>query len=730
MKTQNNLLKRVAFPLAVFSTSAFTTLAVDGPSAPDLDGDGIPNIVDPDIDNDGLPNGFDPNVDGGIALFGPYKGQYIGDHLNNDNPAETDIDGDTQKDDSLGEIDIDGDSLNDNDDLEKDIDGDGRDDDFPSELDIDGDGKNDDDLDEDDIDGDGLDDNDDLNEDDIDGDGLKDDEDDDIDGDDRLNSSEFETDTDGDGLSNDDPLDTNDDGDNLEDRFDSDDDNDGEPDEDDIDHRPEDDEIEVEIELSRQSAAPSGSEVKVKIQRMAFGDTEFEIEAEDLPVGNYDIVIDGVVRGVLPVVQDGNDTEGEVEFETFPDKPDEMLLDFDVIGLPIEIRLNNVVYFSGTVPTPPDGPTGGGGNGGSNGPVNNGITLDGIEGLSWVFNDGGTPERLDFLTASSGQEVDLAENDIDSFSYTYQKVNDRFATIVVTFDAEKQDAYSLDFSNGTFIRQEFKEGGLDDTDSGTFGDAGNSTTPTDPNPGDNNGTPGPSDPVNNGVSPESVSGLSWTLDDGGTLERLDLLTASSGQEVDLVTSDIDPFTYTYQKDSDTTATIVVTFDAEKQDVYSLDFSNGTFARQEFKDSNLDDTDSGSFSQTGDSTNPSDPGSGDDNNGGGGTTGNPGPNDPVNQGLSPNSILGLNWTLNDGGTLERLDFFTASAGQEVDLANSDTDPFTYSYQVTSDTTATVVITFDAEKRDEYSVDFSNGTFVRQEFKEGLLDDTDSGTFTQG
>jgi hypothetical protein len=468
MKIQNYILHRIAFPLAVFSAVLFSANGQESSNAPDLDGDGIPNIVDPDIDNDGLPNVMDPNVDGGIAQTGPFAGKYIGDRLDNDNPAENDIDGDDLADDSLGEIDVDGDSEKDDSDFEKDIDGDGRDDDLATELDIDGDGRNDDAIDEDDIDGDGLDDDDDLNEDDIDGDGLKDDEDDDIDGDDRPNSSEFETDTDGDGLSNDDPSENNIDGDNLDNRHDSDDDNDGEFDEDDSDHHPDDDEIEIEIGLSRQGPAPSDSEVKVKIQRMAFGDTEFEIEGNDLPVGNYDIVIDGISRGVLPIIQDGNDTEGEVDFETFPDKAEEQLLDFEVIGLPIEIRLDGVVYFSGIVPTPPDAPMGGGGNPGTNGPVNGGLSPESITGLSWILNDGGTPERLDFLTELTGQEVDLVETEVDNFSYTYQKDSDSSATLVVTLEDDKWDSYFLDFANGTFVRQEFKEGALDDTDSGTF----------------------------------------------------------------------------------------------------------------------------------------------------------------------------------------------------------------------------------------------------------------------
>ncbi len=338
--------------LLVCLLSVSVAVAKDRPAA-DLDGDGIPNLVDPDIDSDGIPNAVDPNVDGGIARSGPFAGRYIGDHLENDSPAEKDIDGDELLDDSLGELDIDGDSFRDDDDAERDIDGDGRDDDSPTELDIDGDGRKDDDLSEDDIDGDGRDDDDSL-EDDIDGDGVGDDVDDDIDGDGRPNASEFEYDTDGDGLLDDDPEERDTDGDGLDDREDSDDDNDGIADEDDPDHRPESDEVEVELYLTAGSAAPAGSRVKVKVQRMAFGEVVFGIDAEDLSAGDYELVIDGVSRGILALESDGDKTKGEIDFETTPDYEGEQLLDFEVIGLPIQIVRNGVVYFSGIVPIPPE----------------------------------------------------------------------------------------------------------------------------------------------------------------------------------------------------------------------------------------------------------------------------------------------------------------------------------------------------------------------------------------
>ncbi len=324
-----------------------------GGTAADLDGDGIPNIVDPDIDNDGIPNALDRNIDGGIAKTGPYAGKYIGDHLDNDNPAEKDIDGDGLPDDALGERDVDADGKLDDAPSEDDIDGDRRADDSPGERDIDGDGRLDDDDREDDVDGDGLDD-DDVMEGDIDGDDRSDDGDDDIDGDNRGNADSAEDDTDGDGRKDEAADEMNDDGDSLMDRDDSDDDNDGVSDEDDSDHHGEDDEQSVEVNLTAQPAAPGGSRSRVELQRMATGKIELTIDARNLPVGTYDVVVNGTLLGPLVMEQDGNRTEGEQRFETNPNKPDELPITIDVIGLPIAVEKDGVVYYAGTVPTPPE----------------------------------------------------------------------------------------------------------------------------------------------------------------------------------------------------------------------------------------------------------------------------------------------------------------------------------------------------------------------------------------
>ena len=218
--------------------------------------------------------------------------------------------------------------------------------------DLDGDGRDDDAAGEDDIDGDSLDDDDHM-ESDIDGDGRSDDDDDDIDGDDRRNADGLEDDTDGDGRTDEEADEDNDDGDSRVDRDDDDDDNDGELDEDDADHPHEDDELEVEVSLTAQPAAPKGSRSRVKIQRMATGKVELEIDARDLPAGDYEVVVNDVVLGALKMKVDDDRTEGEQEFETNPNDEDELPLPFDPAGLPVSLRRAGVVYFSGTVPTTP-----------------------------------------------------------------------------------------------------------------------------------------------------------------------------------------------------------------------------------------------------------------------------------------------------------------------------------------------------------------------------------------
>ncbi len=327
--------------LAIFratATAAVLTLMLampirSAPSAPDLDGDGIPNIVDPDIDNDGIPNALDDNVDGGVAKSGPFAGKYIGDHLNNDNPAEKDIDGDSLADDSLAEHDIDGDGKTNDDSIELDIDGDGRADDAASEKDIDGDGRNDDDLNEDDIDGDGYD-NDDPTEMDIDGDG-------------RHNGEVDEIDTDGDGVNDD--MDDDSDGDGVSNADDDDDNNDGVEDDDDgSPDRP--GEQKLTNQLARTGAAPVNATAKAQIHLRSTGSAKFEVEVEHFAPGSYDLIVGGISRGTIVI--EAGESDGQIEFDTVPSGSGEILLDFNPAGQTLSILIGAIEHFNGQAPTP------------------------------------------------------------------------------------------------------------------------------------------------------------------------------------------------------------------------------------------------------------------------------------------------------------------------------------------------------------------------------------------
>ncbi|GAB4549986.1 MAG: hypothetical protein Tsb0013_11560 [Phycisphaerales bacterium] len=76
-------------------------------------------------------------------------------------------------------------------------------------------------------------------------------------------------------------------------------------------------------------------------------EAEFEVEIEDVPVGTYDLLLDGLKVGEIEVVDTPDGTEGEIEFSTDTDDLDELPLDFDPIGRTIQVvGSDGLVYFS------------------------------------------------------------------------------------------------------------------------------------------------------------------------------------------------------------------------------------------------------------------------------------------------------------------------------------------------------------------------------------------------
>lgn len=86
-------------------------------------------------------------------------------------------------------------------------------------------------------------------------------------------------------------------------------------------------------------------------KREADGDAKFKLKTRGMAVGDYAVDVGGVERGTLSVVADGDDTEGELEFETDPDDG-ELLLDFAVEGEEVRVRSADTVLFSRVLQAP------------------------------------------------------------------------------------------------------------------------------------------------------------------------------------------------------------------------------------------------------------------------------------------------------------------------------------------------------------------------------------------
>ena len=93
------------------------------------------------------------------------------------------------------------------------------------------------------------------------------------------------------------------------------------------------------------SGVDNNASARAELKQKSTGRLSFEVEAEDLDLGSYDLLVGGTVRGTLTVVADGNGTRGQVEFESESGQ-----LNFAVRGQEIVIQKTGVVYFSRVFP--------------------------------------------------------------------------------------------------------------------------------------------------------------------------------------------------------------------------------------------------------------------------------------------------------------------------------------------------------------------------------------------
>ena len=155
---------------------------------------------------------------------------------------------------------------------------------------------------------------------------LVDDDDDDDDGNDDGGSDDDDDDDNGNddgGNDDDDDDDGNDDGGNDDDDDDDGGDN-GSPTSD------------IDVDLNNDGVFPDGS-ASADYDLDASG-ADFDVSVEDIPVGTYNLVVDGQVRGQIEVTSDDDDDEGDGDISfSNPVEDDDLLLDFDPRGTLVEI---------------------------------------------------------------------------------------------------------------------------------------------------------------------------------------------------------------------------------------------------------------------------------------------------------------------------------------------------------------------------------------------------------
>jgi hypothetical protein len=281
-----------------------------------------------------------------------------------------------------------------------------------AETDIDDDGKNDDAIEEEDIDGDRL--NDDSAS------------EKDIDGDRRADDATTELDIDGDGRADDNPSESDIDGDGRDDDAVDEADIDG-------DGRADDSSSESDIDGDGKSD-DSVDELDIDGDGLNDDDaSEDDTDGDGRHDGVEDDDDDGDSR--RDSVDDDDDGDGHKGRNRGGDDDDETDDDSGP-GLP-------------------------------GAQVGDGNAPAALTGIAYLVSENGTqlPERVQFLTASTGRVVDGA--DVDPFTYTFTPSGST-ATVRLQFKSDKWDDYTLNFATGRFTRAETDKNVLKDTDTGTF----------------------------------------------------------------------------------------------------------------------------------------------------------------------------------------------------------------------------------------------------------------------
>jgi hypothetical protein len=96
------------------------------------------------------------------------------------------------------------------------------------------------------------------------------------------------------------------------------------------------------------TAADADATGSAKVTLAQDGEKTLTVTVGALPAGDYDVVIGGVVRGIVTVTGIEPASTGEIVFSTDPEGT-ELLLDFEPLGQTVEIRQGTTVFLTGTI---------------------------------------------------------------------------------------------------------------------------------------------------------------------------------------------------------------------------------------------------------------------------------------------------------------------------------------------------------------------------------------------
>jgi hypothetical protein len=109
------------------------------------------------------------------------------------------------------------------------------------------------------------------------------------------------------------------------------------------------DKLRIRVDLVNTGAEPA-ADGKAELRMKKKNRMRFKVEAEDLTPANYDVVVDGSVRGVLDVrMQPDGDVEGEIEFDTKRQRG-HVPLTFDPRGKLVTVERAGTVYLQVVFP--------------------------------------------------------------------------------------------------------------------------------------------------------------------------------------------------------------------------------------------------------------------------------------------------------------------------------------------------------------------------------------------